>query len=302
MTAGEGVDLRCSNTSAQYTKCSGSRQCFSAIQACIGMLLSRAANRNGEERMEIRTDFVNLSVTDGTSMRAYVARPEGAAGKNGLIVVQEAFGVNSHIRDVAERFAREGYVAIAPELFHRSAPGFDCRYDDFPTAMGQLQKLKTPEMEADMRAAYDWLRKDGLAGEAPISAVGFCVGGRVAFLSALTLPLSCAVSFYGGGIAPSARGGPGLLGRVNELARPMLLFWGGRDQHIGPEQMNAVTDALRAAGKSFVNVEFSEADHGFFCDARPSYNPVAAAQAWPLTLAFLKTHTSGRERAVPASS
>ncbi len=93
---------------------------------------------------------------------------------------------------------------------------------------------------------------------------------------------------------------PGLLGRIKDLKNPVLLFWGGKDQHITLEQRRAVADALTAAGKSYVNVEFSEADHGFFCDARASYNPVAASQAWPLTLAFLNTYTASREQRATA--
>ncbi len=125
------------------------------------------------------------------------------------------------------------------------------------------------------------------------------MGGRAAVLASLTLPLECAVSFYGGGIAPNPMN-PGLLGRIKDLKNPVLLFWGGKDQHITLEQRRAVADALTAAGKSYVNVEFSEADHGFFCDARASYNPVAASQAWPLTLAFLNTYTASREQRATA--
>ena len=90
---------------------------------------------------------------------------------------------------------------------------------------------------------------------------------------------------------------PGLLGRVKDLKAPVMLVWGGRDQHIGADQQRAAVEALKAAGKSYVNVEFSDADHGFFCDARPSYNAVAAKQAWPLTLAFLNTYTAREQRA-----
>src|SRR5437763_2098458 len=118
--------------------------------------------------MDIRTEFVTLGVSDGTSMRAYVARPAESA-KAGLILMQEAFGVNAYIRDVTERFAREGYLAIAPELFHRTAPGFDCRYVDFPTAMGQLKALRDPSLEADFRAAHDWLRATSPGRETPLT-------------------------------------------------------------------------------------------------------------------------------------
>lgn len=240
--------------------------------------------------MDISSEYVPLRVNDGTSMRAWVARPKVAGSLPGLLVFQEAFGVNAHIRDVAERFAREGYLAIAPELFHRTGAGFEGRYDDFPSAMPHMRALNDSNMAADQRAAYDWLCANG-AQELAVSAVGYCMGGRAAFLAAITLPLAAAVCYYGGGIAPNA-GSPGLLGRIGGLRSPLLLFWGGRDKHITTEHVRAVTDALRAVGKNFVNVEISNADHGFFCDARASYSPAAAAQAWPLTLAFLRTHAA----------
>ncbi len=246
--------------------------------------------------MEIRSEFVTVNVSDGTSMRLYVARPTGAAPTRGLLVMQEAFGINAHIRDITERFAREGFLAVSPELFHRSGAGFEGKYDDFGSAMGHLKELRDPNLEVDIKAAHDWLRSNGIASGSPIAAVGYCMGGRAAVLAAITLPLECAVSYYGGGIAPSQMN-PGLLGRVKDLKAPVLFFWGGRDQHIPAEQRNGVVEALRAAGKSYVNVEFSDADHGFYCDARPSYNAVAAKQAWPLTLAFLGTYTAKEQRA-----
>ena len=246
--------------------------------------------------MEIRSEFVTVNVSDGTSMRLYVARPTGAAPARGLLVMQEAFGINAHIRDITERFAREGFLAVAPELFHRTGAGFEGRYDDFGSAMGHLKELRDPNLEVDIKAAHDWLRSNGIASGSPIAAVGYCMGGRAAVLAAITLPLECAVSYYGGGIGPSQMN-PGLLGRVKDLKAPVLLFWGGRDGHIPAEQRSGVVEALRAAGKSYVNVEFSDADHGFFCDARPSYNPIAAKEAWPLTLAFLNTYTAKEQRA-----
>jgi carboxymethylenebutenolidase len=241
--------------------------------------------------MEISGAYVQLSVNDGSTMQAWVARPKEEGAYPGLLVFQEAFGVNAHIRDVAGRFAREGFVAVAPELFHRTAaPGTEVRYDDFPSAMPHMKALNDASMAADHRAAFDWLR-GSIGAELPIFAVGYCMGGRAAFLAALTLPLAGAISYYGGGIAPNASN-PGLLGRAVGVQAPLLFFWGGRDKHIPPEQVRAVTDALRGAGKNFVNVEISNADHAFFCDARASYSPVAALLAWPLTLAFLRSKAS----------
>ncbi len=237
------------------------------------------------------SEFINLSVSDRTEMRAYVARPEGKP-LAGLLVFQEIFGINSHIRDVTERFGRAGYLAIAPELFHRTGPGFESGYTDMGPGFGHMQKLTDTGLEADIRAAHKWLAD---AGETRICSTGYCMGGRVSTLAALTVPLACAASYYGGGIAPS-QFNPGLLDRLKDLKAPMLYFWGGLDSHIPQESVRKVTAALRDAKKNFTNVEFSFADHGFFCDQRASYSAEAAALAWPLTLAFFQTHTAGQTK------
>jgi carboxymethylenebutenolidase len=232
---------------------------------------------------EIASEKTVVEAADGARMGAYVARPQGGGRRPGLIVIQEAFGVNAHIRDVADRFAREGFVAIAPELYHRTAPGFEGAYDDFAAAEPHYRAVTPETLTADLTAAHAWLIERGGAAEGNVAAIGFCLGGRAAFLAAALLPLKAAVSFYGGGIAPA------LLDRAPKIAAPLLLVWGGKDGHIPPEQIAAVTGALRAAGKPFVNAEFSEAGHGFFCDARPSFHAPSAAAAWALALQFLKT-------------
>jgi carboxymethylenebutenolidase len=226
---------------------------------------------------------IELAVSDGTRMAAYVARPERDGPHPGLLVFQEAFGVNHHIRDVCERFAAEGYVAMAPELFHRTAPaGFEGSYTDFPAVRPHLQAVTTETAEADIRSAHEWLRSNVEVKAEEISCIGFCLGGRVSFIANGLVPLRAAVSFYGGGIAP------GLLDRASRLQAPSLFIWGGLDKHITPEHRRAVLEALSAAKKIYVNAEFSRADHGFFCDERAAYEPHSARQAWALTLEFLK--------------
>jgi carboxymethylenebutenolidase len=229
--------------------------------------------------------WVDLSVDDGTSMRAYVARPAGDRPARGLLVFQEAFGVNAHIRDVTERFAAQGFLAIAPELFHRTAPGFDCAYSEFAKAMPQLEAITEEGLDADARAAYAWLDRGAVGGN--VASVGYCLGGRVSFVANSGLPLKAAVSYYGGRI-------PSVIGRAPKLAGPMLFVWGGLDHHIPDDQRQAVIKSVRAANKTFVDVVFSNADHGFFCDARPSYHAASAAQAWSLTLAFLNSYCPTR--------
>jgi len=240
--------------------------------------------------MSNKTEYVTLPVNDGTSMRAYVAHPEGKP-RAGLLVFQEAFGVNGHIRDVTERFAREGYLSISPELFHRTAPGLEAGYGNFAEVMPHMQALTDAGLAADIQAAYQWL-KDGEAKDLSVGATGYCMGGRTSIQAALTVPLDCAISYYGGGIAPSPMF-PNLLDRLKNLNAPALFFWGGLDAHIGPDAVQAVTSKLDAEKKDYVNVVFSKADHGFFCDARASYNAVAAQEAWSLTLEFLKLHLAG---------
>lgn len=223
---------------------------------------------------------IELKISDGSTMGCYIARPAGEI-KGGLVVLQEAFGVNAHIKDVTERFAKEGYLAIAPELFHRTAPGFESEYVEKKGVSEQMDALTDEGLLADVISAHAWLKEQGV-DERKIGVTGYCMGGRTAFLANASIPFGCAISYYGGGIAQS------LLTLASAQKGPLLFFWGGKDGHILAEHRTAVTEALTAAEKSYANVEFSYAGHGFFCDARASYNAQAARQAWALTLQFLK--------------
>jgi carboxymethylenebutenolidase len=228
-------------------------------------------------------NFVTLSVADGTEMRAYTAFPESTGPVPGIILLQEAFGVNHHIRSVADRLALAGYAVVAPELFHRTAaPGLEIAYSDFATgAMPHYSAINDADLTADLQASYDWLQAQALVIADKTGSVGFCLGGRVSFLANAVLPLAAAVSYYGGGTHT-------LKDRAADLHAPHLFFWGGLDAHISKEHIAGVTDAVEAAGKPFINTIISYADHGFHCDERPSYHPQAAAEAWALTLAFFK--------------
>jgi carboxymethylenebutenolidase len=226
---------------------------------------------------------VELAVADGTRMAAYTVRSRAPGPHPGVIVLQEAFGVNSHIRSVADRLAQAGFAVVAPELFHRTAPGFEGSYKDFPSVRPHIRAVTPSTAEIDLRASFEWLRSHPQVKAEEIYSVGFCLGGKVSFLANALLPLRAAVSFYGGGIAPD------LLDRAQALGAPMLFFWGGLDQRITAEHREAVTEALDTQRKTYVNVVFSDADHGFFCDERASYQPRAARQAWSLMLEFLRS-------------
>src|SRR3990170_7955593 len=148
--------------------------------------------------MEIKTERVTMPV-DGKPMGGYLARPSGAGPHPGVLVFMEIFGVNSHIRDVTERVAREGYVALAPDYFHRTAPGVEYGYDEKGLAEGikLLGGLKADEMVADARAAHTFLdgRPDVKRGR--IGAVGFCIGGHMTYLTACETDVAAAARFYG---------------------------------------------------------------------------------------------------------
>lgn len=232
-----------------------------------------------------------IQVKDGTEMEVFIARPdskENARRAPGIMVLQEAFGVNSHIQDVARRFAREGFVAIAPELFHRTAPkGFTAGYEEFESVKQHLFRVTQDHLEADAHASFEFLQRDEQVDPENIFCIGYCLGGRAAFIANSILPLRAAVSYYGGGIAPT------FLELAKKQHAPILFFWGGLDAHIPPEQHQAVCASLRAAEKPFVNTEISDANHGFFCDERKSYQAKAAQYAWGATLSFIQQNRTG---------
>ena len=231
----------------------------------------------------VSSEHIELKVSDGTAMLAWIARPTDTIPQRGLLVFQEAFGVNAHIRDVTNRFAALGYAAIAPELFHRTTPPmWEGRYDDLPGAMPHMQAMTEPGLEADIHATYDWLKGHSDVG-GNIACIGYCMGGRASFFANSVVPLKAAVSYYGGNI-------PMFLGRVGKLSAPMLFFWGELDHHISAEQRGKVTSAMLEAKKEHVDIVFSNADHGFFCDERKSYEPKAARISWDTTRSFLDAH------------
>lgn len=216
--------------------------------------------------------------------RMFVARPAQANGA-AILVFQEAFGVNGHIRDVAQRFANHGFLAVAPELFHRTAPlGFESGYGDYEQIRPHMAALTPGGIVEDAHAAFEFAVAQENVDRSRVACIGFCMGGRASYLANAELDFRAAISFYGGGIAPD------LLDRAKRQHGPLLMFWGGKDTHIPPEQYRTVADALTTAGKSHTQVVFSDAEHGFFCDQRASYNSIAAQQAWALCGAFLEAN------------
>ena len=228
-------------------------------------------------------ETITLNVSDETSMQAYAARPKEAPTK-GIVVLQEVFGITPFIKRVEERFARQGYLAVAPEIFHRTAPpGTTIAYTDYASVAPHREHLTDADQLADITACFDWLVAQGVPKD-KIVVLGFCAGGRNSFLANASLPLAAAVSFYGGGIAP------GLLDRAKDLHASQLLIWGGKDAHILAEHRKAVAEALTAAGKPFIEKTFENSDHAFARDDGDHYDKAASEEAWALVDSFLAEH------------
>ncbi len=222
--------------------------------------------------------FTELKVADGQAIPAYVAKPAGQA-KGGIVVIQEIFGVNSHIRSVADGYAAQGYLAVAPAIFHRVKPQVDLGYqpDDMSAGMAfkaATEALPSPGVMQDIQAAIELASQAGKVG-----IVGFCYGGLLTWRAACDLKgLSAAVPYYGGGVTT-----PDEIKRKPKV--PVLAHFGDKDQHISVPSVEAFKKAHPE-----VEVHLYSADHGFNCDQRGSYNEPAARLARDRTLEFFAKH------------
>ena len=219
---------------------------------------------------------ISLIAADGFQLSAYEAVPDEAA-KGCIVVIQEVFGVNHHIREVCDGYAADGYLAVAPAIFDRFQPGIELGYeqDDMMKgvgiARGELQMENTLQ---DIQAAIDYL-----VGKGKVGLVGYCFGGLVTWVAAANATgLACASSYYGGGII-----------QANDLEPkvPTIMHFGALDAHIPMEDVKAIDE-----GHPKVPVYVYDADHGFNCDHRASYNEAAATLARQRTLGFFAEHLS----------
>ncbi len=237
--------------------------------------------------MEVVSEQVIVQ-TGSEKMPCHLARPATGGPYPGLVVVMEAFGLNSHIKSITDRFAAEGFVAISPNLYFRE-PGNVVGYNDLPAALRLMGTLKDDQIVADMSAAINTL-KNLKEVKPSFGTVGFCMGGRISFLTACRNPeVKATAPFYGGGMVtsrdPSAKAP---IDYVEGLRAPVLAFFGGKDAFIPITDVDKFRDALKQAGKEAEIVLYADADHGFMCDERPSYHPTHAPEAWTKTISFFK--------------
>jgi carboxymethylenebutenolidase len=225
---------------------------------------------------------MNLTITtvDGP-MDAYLARPTTQGP--GVVVIQEAYGVNEHIRDVCDRLAAAGYAALAPEIYHRRGAHLSVPYDTPAPAMAELALLTNDGLETDLAAALECLRGEDGVDPARVGLLGFCVGGFAAFLGACRLDPAATVAFYGGGIV-RAREGMALepvLAEADAIDTPLLCLFGSEDTSIPMADVEAIRQRLGVGCEVHV---YEGAKHAFFNDRRQNFHPAAAADAWKRTL------------------
>ncbi len=220
-------------------------------------------------------EMVVTKATDGHELDLYVARPKGEPIA-GLVVIQEIFGVNRHIRSVADGYAKDGFLVAAPALFDRVEKGVDLTYEgpDAQKAMELMQKMDIDEALIDVNAALTYVRKE--TGK-KAGVIGYCMGGLLAWLGAARLHPDAAVGYYAGRIGNYAAETPKV---------PVQLHFGKLDTHIPAEQVEQV----HAAHPEVEIYWYDGAGHGFNCDMRASYNPKASALARKRALAFLRKH------------
>lgn len=222
------------------------------------------------------SEHVNLKAEDGHELEAYVATPAGDP-LAALVVIQEVFGVNAHIRSVADGYARDGFLAVAPALFDRIERGVELKYEgeDMQKAMGFARKMNMDDMLKDTAAATDYARR---RTGSETGVVGYCLGGSIAWLAACRLSIDAAVGYYGGYIPQHASEQPKC---------PVMLHFGKQDSHIPLESIEKIKQSHPE-----VPIFLYDAGHGFNCDARASYDAASAKLARERSLEFLKKNLS----------
>ncbi len=220
------------------------------------------------------SEFVRLRAADGHELSAYVALPAGEPVA-ALVVIQEIFGVNAHIRSVADGYAKDGFLSVAPALFDRIQPGVELGYEgeDMQTARSMIPRLNFAKAVEDIQVAVEYAAS---ASGKNVGVIGYCLGGTLAWLSATRLRPAAVVGYYGGNIGNFATETP---------ACPVLLHFGREDAHIPESEVEKVH-----AAHPEVEIHWYDAGHAFNCEPRPSYNAAAAKEARERSLEFLKKH------------
>jgi carboxymethylenebutenolidase len=229
--------------------------------------------------METNSQWIEIDTADG-KFGAYLSLPRGGKGP-GIVLLQEIFGVNQHIRNVADQYAADGYVVLAPDLFWRDGARIELGYDDagWKRAVELMQGTDFAKAQADIAATIKTLRALDAVGDEKIASIGYCFGGRLSYHTAANGLVDAAVCYYGGGIQNS-------LERAAEIKVPMVMHFGSADSHIPLDAVKSIAEKFESNEEVEIHV-YEGAEHGFNCNHRASYHQRAAAQAHGNTLVFL---------------
>jgi carboxymethylenebutenolidase len=227
-----------------------------------------------------KKQFNPLKLTDGSVMDVWVTWPDGKERYPAILLLDEGYGVNTHIRSVAERLSREGYVVFVPDLYHRMGRQMQLSYGDTANVLAWAESITTHGLVLDLKTALSAIESLHCVDRNKIGTLGFCHGGGYSMVANSFFPISAGVSFYPIGIEkfPFASHAHG---------SHHLFFWGAQDSNTPPSFIARFQQNLIGAARDFTNVMISYAGTGFFCEERSSYNPLAARQAWGHTLSFL---------------
>ena len=239
----------------------------------------------GEREMD------DLHGYEGQDMVCYVSHPLPGAGNNfpAIIVIQEAFGVTRHIEKVCDRFAQEGYVAVAPAIYHRAHPNPKLGYDEMPAVQRYMGALRDDELIEDINEVIRWTQSDQFrrTNGQKVGIVGYCVGGRITYLAATGCPgLSAASVYYGGRILNPFGDGPAPIDLTSQIKIPVMGNFGQDDANPSPDDVGQIEAKLKEAGVTYDFKTYPGAGHGFNCDERDSYHEASAADALTRTLGW----------------
>ncbi|MEU7632989.1 dienelactone hydrolase family protein [Nocardia sp. NPDC049220] len=232
-------------------------------------------------------EFINVRTVDGP-MQCAVARPDGTP-RGGIVIIQEAFGLTDHIVSVVDRMAGDGWLAVAPALYHRSRNAtFD--YEDLPPALEMMGTLNPTDMQVDVDAAFTVLEEAGFS-EAQCGIVGFCMGGAISLRASTLRELGASVTYYGGGVTFGRFGLPALVDLAPDLKSPWLGLYGDLDHSIPVEGVEQLRARATTAQVPTELIRYADAGHGFNCDDRPDhYNAEASKDAWARMQAWFDQH------------
>jgi carboxymethylenebutenolidase len=231
---------------------------------------------------------------DGDRIEAYVARPQRSGPRGGVVVIHHMPGYDAATKEITRRFAVLGYDAVCPNLYSREAPGAEP--DDAAATARSLGGVPDERLVGDVGGAGDYLRSLE-SSNGKVGVIGYCSGGRQAFLAGVSLPVEAAVDCYGAFVVGTPPEGHPmqvrpLVDRVPDLRCPLLGLFGADDQYPSPAQVEELDAALRDAGKDHQFHTFDGAGHGFFAVDRPGYRPAAATEGWSLVADFFARHLS----------